>query len=101
MGNDNLIVECKSHTWRNGGDVPSAKISVWNEAMFYFNLAPSKYKKIFFVLRDFSEKKHKTLLEYYIEKRYHFIPKDVMFYEYCTKEKKCEIYDFERWKKLI
>jgi hypothetical protein len=76
-------------------------MSVWNEAMFYFNLVPNKYKKIFFVLMDFCQKRCKTLLKYYIEKHYHFIPRDVIFYEYFTNGKYCEIYDFERWKKLI
>ena len=101
LGNNNLIVECKSHTWTDSKKVPSAKMSVWNEAMFYFNLTPSKYKKILFVLMDFCQKRCKTLLQYYIEKYYHFIPKDVIFYEYFLDGKHCEIYDFEKWKKII
>src|SRR3954469_12165199 len=43
------IVECKSHTWTEGDKVPSAKLTVWNEAMYYFHLAPANYKKILFV----------------------------------------------------
>ena len=101
FGNENIIVECKSHTWTNGNNVPSAKISVWNEAMFYFNLVSKKYKKIFFVLMDYSQKRCKTLLQYYFESYYHFIPKDVIFYEYFPNDKHCEIYDFEKWSKAI
>ena len=33
-----MLVECKSHSWTEGGNAPSAKLSVWNEAMFYFSL---------------------------------------------------------------
>mgnify|MGYP001610768486 CR=1 FL=1 len=43
-----LIIECKSHRWTVGGKVPSAKMTVWNEAMLYFYLAPKDFKKIFF-----------------------------------------------------
>ena len=32
-GEPPIIVECKSHRWTTGGKVPSAKITVWNEAM--------------------------------------------------------------------
>ena len=46
-----MLVECKAHTWTAGGNVPSAKITVWNEAMLYFSLAPSDCRKILFVLR--------------------------------------------------
>src|SRR4051794_6068799 len=48
--NGKIIVECKSHTWTTGGNVPSAKITVWNEAMYYFSLAPRDYRKVFFIL---------------------------------------------------
>ena len=47
-----VIVECKSHKWTAGNNVPSAKMTVWNEAMYYFHVAPDEYRKIFFVLRD-------------------------------------------------
>src|SRR5712691_10463635 len=47
---EKIIVECKSHRWTAGARVPSAKMTVWNEAMYYFYLAPSDYRKILFVL---------------------------------------------------
>src|SRR5690554_1704503 len=37
---DKIIIECKSHRWTSGYNVPSAKLTVWNEAMYYFHLAP-------------------------------------------------------------
>ena len=40
-----VLVECKSHRWTTGGNIPSAKLTVWNEAMYYFLCAPSKYRK--------------------------------------------------------
>ena len=44
------IIECKSHNFTVSGNMPSAKIAVWNEAMYYFHLAPERYRKILFVL---------------------------------------------------
>ena len=40
-----IIVECKFHKWTAGGHVPSAKLTVWNEAMYYFVTAPKDYRK--------------------------------------------------------
>ena len=28
--------------------MPSAKMTVWNEAMYYFHIAPKQYRKIMF-----------------------------------------------------
>jgi hypothetical protein len=50
--NPKVIVECKSHRWTAGANVPSAKMTVWNEAMYYFHLAPRAFRKILFVLHD-------------------------------------------------
>ena len=79
---EGIIVECKSHKWTSGGNTPSAKITVWNEAMYYFHLAPVGYRKIFFILRDFNTKKNETLGEYYIRNHGHLIPNDVEFFEF-------------------
>lgn len=81
-----IIIECKSHTWTEGNNVPSAKITVWNEAMYYFYLAPNNYRKIFFCLKDYNEKRKVTLARYYIDKYYHLIPTDVEIWEYCAKK---------------
>ena len=77
-----VLVECKSHKWTTGQNMPSAKISVWNEAMYYFFLAPNKYRKILFVLRDFSEKHGESLAEYYVRNHGYLIPDDVEVWEY-------------------
>ena len=81
-----ILVECKSHKWTEGGNVPSAKMTTWNEAMFYFFLASSEYRKIMFVLRDFSEKRKETLAEYYIRTYSHLIC-NVEFYEFDEEKK--------------
>jgi hypothetical protein len=40
-----VLVECKSHTWTQGGNMPSAKMTVWNEAMYYFHIAPTSIRR--------------------------------------------------------
>lgn len=77
-----IIVECKCHRWTAPNDnVPSAKLTVWNEAMFYFLVAPKEYRKILFVLRDVSKKRRQTLAEYYVRTYGHLIPEDVEIWE--------------------
>ncbi len=77
-----VLVECKSHRWTAGGNVPSAKITAWNEAMYYFHLSPLKYRKVLFVLRDFSNKRQESLATYYVRSYRHLIPKDIEILEY-------------------
>jgi hypothetical protein len=79
----NILVECKSHNWTETGNMPSAKLTVWNEAMFYFLLAPAGFKKYMFVLKSKHPKQgNKTLAEYYVEKHGHLVPPDVTIIEY-------------------
>jgi len=80
-----VLVECKSHRWTAGGNVPSAKITMWNEAMYYFHLAPPRFRKVLFVLRDYSEKRQESLAAYYMRRYSHLIPKDVEILEYDDK----------------
>jgi len=82
-----VIVECKSHKWTSGNNVPSAKLTVWNEAMYYFVTSPKNYRKIMFVLRDFSEKRKETLAEYYLRTYSHLVPQDVEFWEFNEQSK--------------
>ncbi len=80
---EKILVECKSHKWTAPNDnVPSAKLTVWNEAMYYFLACPKDYRKIMFVLRDYSKKRRETLAEYYIRTYSHLIPEDVEIWEY-------------------
>lgn len=81
-GEPAILIECKSHRWTAGGNVPSAKITVWNKEMYYFYLAPPRFRKVLFVLRDFREKRGETLAAYYARNYGHLIPSDVEILEY-------------------
>ena len=76
------LVECKSHRWTEGAKVPSAKMTVWNEAMFYFLLAPRSFRKILFVLHDMKNGSGESLLSYYRRTYPHLIPEGVEFFEF-------------------
>ena len=76
-----VIVECKSQTWTSGGNIPSAKMKNWAEAMFYFHMAPSGYRKIFFVERSHRTGYEESLLSYFRRTQAHMIPPDVEFWE--------------------
>ena len=77
-----ILVECKSHRWISGDNVPSAKMAVWNEAMFYFHLVPADMYKVLFVLRDFSPRRGESLAQYYVRTHRHLIPPTVGILEY-------------------
>ena len=77
-----ILVECKSHRWTTGGNIPSAKMTVWNEAMYYFACAPEHFRKILFVLRDVRPKTGESLSEYYIRINRHLIPPRVEIWEF-------------------
>ncbi len=84
LGNliNKIIVECKSHTWTESENIPSAKMTIWNQAMYYFHAAPKDYRKIFFVLKHYSKRHKQTLAAYYLRINDHLIPNDVEFWEY-------------------
>jgi len=50
--------------------------------MYYFLASPNEYRKIMFVLYDYSEKRKETLAQYYLRMYKHLVPKDVEFWEY-------------------
>lgn len=79
---EKILVECKSHRWTAGARVPSAKLTVRNEAMYYFHLAPADYRKILFVLHDRREAVGESLLAYYKRTYSHMIPDGVEFMEW-------------------
>jgi len=77
-----ILVECKSHRWTAGHNIPSAKLTVWNEAMYYFFVAPLEYRKILFVLRDLRQGTGESLAKYYLRTYIHLIPEGVEIWEY-------------------
>jgi hypothetical protein len=54
-------------------------MTVWNEAMYYFHLAPSDHRKILFVLHDRRKVGGESLLAYYRRTYSHLIPDGVEF----------------------
>lgn len=80
--NEKIIVECKSHKWTEGDNIPSAKMTVWTQEMYYFYLAPKEYRKIFFMLKDYSASREESLGQYYLRTNSHLIPQGVEFWEY-------------------
>jgi hypothetical protein len=75
-----ILVECKSHAWTVGGNIPSAKMTVWNEAMYYFHMAPASYRKVLFTLK--SVRAGTSLASHYIKCYAHLIPRGVEIWEY-------------------
>jgi hypothetical protein len=84
LGSDapKVVVECKSHSWTEGGNAPSAKMATWNEAMYYFSLLPDEYRKMMFVLLSRFDPESETLLTYYIRRFSHLIPHGVEIWEF-------------------
>lgn len=48
--------------------------------MYYFHVAPSSYRKIFFVLKHY--RKEQSLAAYYLKTHGHLVPADVEISEY-------------------
>lgn len=65
-------------------------MTVWNEAMYYFHLAPKGFRKILFVLHDRKSGNGESLLAYYKRRYFHLIPKDVEFYEWNEAKRRIE-----------
>ena len=74
-----VLVECKCHSWTLGGNSPSAKLSIWNEAMLFFLGAPKEFRKIFVVKR--SLRGELSLALHYLEKYDHLVPEKVEIWE--------------------
>lgn len=91
LGSDDppVLVECKSHRWTSGSNVPSAKLTVWNEAMYYFYCSPEHFRKILFVLHDKRSGSGETLSRYYIRCYGHLIPEDVEIWEFDPDSSEC------------
>ena len=77
-----VLVECKSHRWTAGDNIPSAKLTVWTEAMYFFHAAPPGYRRILFVLKDLRRRNGESLASYYLRCNRHLVPAGVEFWEY-------------------
>ncbi|WP_454647033.1 hypothetical protein [Bradyrhizobium liaoningense] len=79
-----VLIECKSHTWTETGNMPSAKMTVWNEAMYYFHIAPAEFRKVLFVLKHHHRRRELSLAAYYLRTHSHMVPVNVEIWEYDT-----------------
>jgi len=74
-----VLVECKSCKWTAGGNIPSAKLRGFNEAMLHFAVAPPQYRKVLMLLKDM--RGAESLGSYYVRTQGHLIPDDVEIWE--------------------
>ena len=95
LGNDKILVECKSQLWTETLRSPSGKIKNWSDAMFSFYLVQGNYKKLFIVDKSVNGKKNITLLEYFIDKYFYLIPEDVMLVDFNSKNNDYEVYSYD------
>jgi hypothetical protein len=82
-----VLIECKCHTWMKGVKVPSAKMTIWTEAMYFFSLAPKKYRLIFAVDREL--RGTESLVAYYLSQSRHLVPAGVEIWEFDGSEGRC------------
>jgi len=75
-----IVLECKAYTWTDSGNVPSAKIHILNEAVFFLRLLPNVFKKILVMKRAMRPLKTLSLAEYYYQ-HYHHLFHDVLLME--------------------
>ena len=82
-----VLVECKCHAWTEGGNSPSAKLTIWNEAMLYFSLVPPEYRKL--LVAQKSVRGSTSLVQHYIERFGHLIPPGVELWEFDPVSGQC------------
>jgi len=60
-----IVIECKSYTWTNGQNIPSAKVSTANEALFFLSRVNAERKML--VMQDDFNHKGQSLVNKYVE----------------------------------
>jgi hypothetical protein len=82
LGSNNppTLVECKSYTWTQSGNIPSAKIRGLNEVMLMFSVTPKRYRKILFILKHL--RRDVTLAAHYIKTQGHLIGPNIEIWEF-------------------
>ncbi|MEJ8804391.1 hypothetical protein [Pontibacter sp. H249] len=94
LGNidEKILVECKHHSWTATGNSPSAKMTIWNEAMLYFLLTPKDFTNILFVKNSICDQKRESLADYYFRTYSHLIPENVEIWEYNPETEEIKIH---------
>ena len=85
-----LLIECKRHSWTSGNHSPSAKLSIWNEAMYYFYLANrinDEYTNILCVECS-TNLEGRSLADLYVKNKEHYIPDRTYIIEFGAKGEK-------------
>jgi hypothetical protein len=83
-----ILVECKSYTWTETGNSPSAKIHALNEVMLLFSVSPPEFRKILFILRHM--RGDVSLGAHYIKSQGHLIGDGIEIWEFDMDTKKAE-----------
>ena len=78
-----IVVECKCYTWTVGGNIPSAKMAMLDEALFYMSFLPVDVTKIIALNKATSPDKAETFAEYFFRIKRHLM-RDVQIYEIDT-----------------
>ena len=78
-----IVVECKSYTWTESGNFPSAKISTAVEAIFY--LSRIKAKKKILVFQDDFNSRGESLVDMFV-RRYDGVLDDIEVWAYHAGE---------------
>lgn len=71
--NNQIVVECKSYSWTLSGNIPSAKMAMLNEALFYMSYLPKDIKKIIVMKKATHPGKKETLAEYCFRIKSHLL----------------------------
>ena len=80
---EKIVIECKSYTYTSTGNIPSAKLTTLNEAIFYFSFLPAETEKVLVMAYATHPKRKETLAEYYIRINGHLLG-EVKVWEYNT-----------------
>ena len=75
-----IVIECKNYTWTKAGNVPSAKVSILNEAVLYFSFLDANVRKIVCLKKSVHPKRQETLAENYVRTYGHLL-RDITVYE--------------------
>ena len=68
-----IVAECKSYTWTESGNIPSAKMAILNEAVLYLSNIPKGVKKIIVLKKDYCSKRKISLAKYYFKTHNHLL----------------------------
>lgn len=68
-----FVGECKSFSWTSGGNMPSAKITTVNEAVFYLSLLSTESYRFVTMRRDIRPGSGESLASYYWRTNRHLL----------------------------